>query len=130
MPTVFLMHFTQAIFSLSYFAPMNAACLSHYHHNATNSTPDCLTWGGKIKNSSNFPTSYVQKLIEIYRHPSPSQAWFCLYLFLYSQIFAFHFCKWHSKHGDDGPAPGEFNKAKLGSTHSLPEHSCWEGLLK
>ena len=101
-PTLFLMYFTQAIFSLSYFAPMNSACLSHYHHNTTNSTPDCLTWWGEIKNSSNFPTSFVQKLVEMYRFPSPSQAWFCLYLFLYSQILAFNFYNWHSKHGDEG----------------------------
>ena len=111
-PALFLMCFTGAIFSMSYFSPMSSKyymftqyinCLSHYHHNATNSTPDCLTWWGEINNSSNFPTSFVQKLVEMYRLPSPSQAWFCLYLFLYSQILAFNFCNWHFKQGNDGP---------------------------
>ena len=89
---------------MAYFAPMSSACLSHYHHNATKSTPKCLTWEGR----DNFPTSFIQKLVGIYRLPLPAQAWFCLYLFLYSKILAFNFNKWHSKHGDEGPEQATF----------------------
>ena len=82
---------------------MNSGCLAHYNHNATNTTPSCLTWWGSVSNSSDFSTTFGWKLVSLYFYPSPQQAWFCIYLFVYSQIMAFNFSNWHPKHGDDGP---------------------------
>ena len=93
---------TQAFYAIQYFAPMSPDCLAHYNHNATNSTPACLTWWGAVRNSSDFSTSFEWTLISQYIYPSPNQAWFCIYLFVYSQILAFSFTNWHSKHGDAG----------------------------
>ena len=100
-PTLFVMGFTQAAYSLMYFVPMDSTCLAHYYHKAANSTPSCLTWWGSVGDISQ--PSYGRKLIELWIYPSPHQAWFCLYLFVYSQLLAFNFSNWHSKYGDNGP---------------------------
>ena len=100
-PTLFLMVCTQGMYSLMYFAPMDPACLAHYNNNATNSTPSCLTWWGSVGNGNQ--TSFASKLIGWFTYPSPQQAWFCLYLFVYSQLYAFNFSNWHPKYGDNGP---------------------------
>ena len=98
------MAFTQAVFALAYFAPMDSVCLAHYHHNVTNSTPACLTWWGTVTNATDFSTyTHYPSLFSLYTYPSPQQAWFCIYLFVYSQLLAFSFYNWHSKHGDSGP---------------------------
>ena len=100
-------------FAIAYFAPMNSACLQRFYGNATNSTPPCRSWPGldelleklpePIRDHITMPTSFLDMVIQGYRFPNPWQAWFCIYLYLYSKIFAFSFNNWHSKHGDDGP---------------------------
>ena len=111
-PTLFV--FICALpFAIEYFAPMNSACLQHFYGNATNSTPPCRTWLGifermknlpePLTNHSSLPISFLDLVIQRYRFPFPAQAWFCMYLFIYSKIFAFSFNNWHSKHGDEGP---------------------------
>ena len=97
------MAFTQAFYAFQFYAPMSSDCLAHYNHNATNTTSPCLSWWGSVSNSSQFATSFEWTLLGQYIYPSPSQAWFCIYLFVYSQIMAFSFSNWHTKHGDDGP---------------------------
>ena len=120
-PTLFIMVFTQAAFSLVYFAPMDSTCLAHYHHNATKWTPSCLTWWGTVGNTNE--SSWSRKLVELYVYPSPQQGWFCLYLFVYSHLLAFNFSNWHSKHGDNGLANptccGEDNCSILRKPFSL-----------
>ena len=104
-PALFLMVCTNPFYAVQFFAPMSSSCLEHYYHNATNKTADCLTWGGQVKSDSFFPTSFGRKLLGRFLHPDDfnySQAWFCVYLFVYSQIMAFNFSNWHSKNGVDG----------------------------
>ena len=97
---------TQAFYAFRFYAPLSQDCLSHYYNNATNNTSPCLAWWGAIRNSENssyFPTSFELTLLEHYYYPSPQQAWFCIYLYVYSQLMAFSFSNWHTKYGDDGP---------------------------
>lgn len=97
------MGITQAFYAFRFYVPLSPECLAHYNHNATNTTAPCLAWWGSISNTTNFPTSFEWTLLEKYFYPSPQQAWFCIYLFVYSQLLAFSFANWHTKHGDDGP---------------------------
>ena len=109
-PALFLMVCTQAFYAIDFFAPMSPSCLEHYYHKATNTTPGCMTWWGKVRYVPNvdsdfyspFPTTFGRKLLELFIYPSPQQAWFCIYLFVYSQVMAFNFSNWHSKNGEDG----------------------------
>ena len=109
-PALFLMVCTQAFYAIDFFAPMSPSCLEHYYHKATNTTPGCMTWWGKVRYDPNvhsdfyspFPTTFGRKLLELFIYPSPQQAWFCIYLFVYSQVMAFNFSNWHSKNGEDG----------------------------
>ena len=94
---------TQASYAFRFYAPLSPDCLTNYNHNATNETSYCLAWWGSIRNGSYFATSFEMTLLEHYFYPSPQQAWFCIYLYVYSQLLAFSFSNWHTKHGDDGP---------------------------
>ena len=94
----------QAIYSIAYFAPLDAACLQHYHNNATNTTPPCLShWSDMGMIGTANKTSYIAYLVKPFVYPSPQQAWFCVYLFVYSQILAFSFSNWHPRFGANGP---------------------------
>ena len=93
---------TQSFYAIDFFAPMSPSCLEHYNHKATNVTPGCLTWWGQVISMSPFPTTFGWKLLGLFIYPSPQQAWFCIYLFVYSQVMAFNFSNWHSKHGNNG----------------------------
>ena len=104
------MVYTQVFYVIDFFAPMSPPCLEHYHHKATNTTPGCLTWWGQVRYVPNvhsdfyspFPTTFGRKLLGLFIYPSPQQAWFCIYLFVYSQVMAFNFSNWHSKNGENG----------------------------
>ena len=47
--------------------------------------------------------SFWRTFIGIYMTPVFNQAWFCIYLFCYSQLLTFSFWNWHTNQGDDGP---------------------------
>ena len=110
-PSIFLSICNPVFFAMTYFAPLNSACTEYFYQNATNKTPPCLTLWGILQHLPEKPfipftdrrTSFMDMLIFYYRNIGSlgfAQAWFCIYLFAYSQILAFHFNKWHSKHGD------------------------------
>ena len=79
---------TRGFYAMQFFAPMNSDCLAHYHKYANNATDKCLTWWGSVSISNDFATSFGWRLLETYLNPSPHQAWFCIYLFVYSQLMA------------------------------------------
>ena len=102
-PAIFLSICNPVFFAMTYFAPLNSACTEYFYQNATRNTPQCLTWWGTLHHGPDRPTSFMDMLIFYYRsigHYGFAQAWFCIYLFAYSQVLAFNFDKWHSKHDD------------------------------
>jgi hypothetical protein len=100
-PALFLACCTKVVFLVSYFAPTKFDCAESYAENKTNSTGSCLQF---LHKATGLNTPYVWKFVARGITPVFAQAWFNLYLFLYSQLLAFNFSNWHSKHGDDGPA--------------------------
>ena len=113
-PSILLSICNPVFFAMTYFAPLNSACTEYFYQNATNNTPPCLTWCGTLQHLpdnpftsfTDRPTSFMDMLIFYYRtigYLGFAQAWFCIYLFAYSQVLAFHFNKWNSKHDDTVP---------------------------
>jgi hypothetical protein len=92
-PTLFVSVVTQIPLSLDYFAPLNPAC-QHYY-NGTNSTDNCNLFKRFTKNDT-----FLDHLRGFYNTDliSAHQAWFLLYLFIYSQIFTHPFRAWHPNH--------------------------------
>ena len=96
-PTLFIMVVTQGFYAFLYFAPKNNNCLAFNDSNATHGMTSCsLQNGSDIHNGTG--DSFERTLLNKYLRPRSHQAWFCIYLFVYSQLMASFFSNWHTKH--------------------------------
>ena len=82
------MGFTKGLFAFQFLAPMDSDCWELYHKNKAVTTKRCLSWWGSVFNSNHYVGSFGLRVLEDLLRPHPHQAWFCIYLFVYSQIMA------------------------------------------
>ena len=67
---------------------MDSDCSELYHNSTALTTKRCLSWWGSLSNSNHYVGSFGLCVLETLLRPHPHQAWFCIYLFVYSQIMA------------------------------------------
>ena len=95
------MGFTKGLYAFQFLAPMDSDCWELYHNNKAATTKICLSWWGSASNLNHYVGSFGLRVLETLLRPHPHQAWFCIYLFVYSQIMAKSFSDFQKSPSDE-----------------------------